>query len=181
MTPSLVVTIVTASYLAFGIMRLGARKPGYRHVRDTISELGEVGDPNARLVAFGLFLPVGVALGIVALLVRETAPAAGSLALCIAIGYIVAAFAPCDRGSPLSGSTRQAVHNLGGAIEYAGGAAVLYRLAETGGTPFLVAAGAVVVAIVVISVPALGAVRGLVQRIAEAALFGGLALALVRG
>ncbi len=57
----------------------------------------------------------------------------------------------------------------------------LFRRAETGGPLFLFAAGAVAAAIVVVSVPALGALRGLVQRIAEFALFGGLLLAIARG
>ncbi len=181
MTPALVLSIVTSLFLALGIARFGARKPGYSHVRDTISELGEMGDPNARPVAFGLFLPVGLALVVVALLVRGTASATGSLALCIAIGYIVAAFAPCDPGSPARGSVRQSAHNVGGAVEYIGGTFVLFRLAETGGVIFRIAAAMVVLAIIVFSVPALAAVRGIVQRVAEVALFGGLALALVRG
>ncbi len=181
MSAALVLILLSALHLAFGIVRFGARKPGYSHTRDTISELGEVGDPNARLVAYGWFLPVGVALGVVALLVYTPAPAAGALTLCIAIGYVAAALAPCDRGAPAVGSPRQALHNLGGAVEYVGGAAVLFRLSETGGSPYLVAAGAVAVAVVVFSLPALAAVRGLVQRMAEMALFGGLVLALARG
>ena len=93
-------------------------------------------------------------------------------------GYLGAAVFPCDVGSPFSGSNRQAMHNLGGAVEYLGGAAALLRLAEHNGQPFK-ALGFIVLGVTIgISLPLLAPVRGLVQRVGEPCLFGGLALAL---
>lgn len=178
--PVFALTVFAAAHLLVLLFFLGAKRPGYSHLRHTISELGEVGAPHQRLVAFGVFLPVGALLVLVASLARLLAPEPALLALCIAIGYLVAALFPCDVGSPLSGTNRQAVHNLGGAVEYIGGAFALLRIAEHFGQPFR-AAGFIVLAIAIaISLPPFAAIRGLIQRIAELGLFGGLALALWR-
>ena len=109
------------------------------------------------------------------MLVRETNATAAMLALCIAAGYLVAALFPCDPGAPMWGSARQAIHNAGGAVEYVGGAVVLLRLGELHGIPFRAAGLVVAATAIALSIPALNAVRGLVQRIGEACLFGGLA------
>lgn len=53
---------LAAGYLALMISGLARRKPGYRHLVHTISELGEVSAPDQRFVAFAVFLPVGLAL-----------------------------------------------------------------------------------------------------------------------
>jgi len=173
-------TIVVAAYLCAGLLLLGPRNPGYSHARHTISEIGEVGARDQRLVAVGLFLPVGLCLLFVASLVRPASAPAAALALCIAIGYIGAAAFPCDRGSPLSGTPRQAMHNLAGAIEYIGGGFALLTLARELGQPFKIA-GIIVLGVAVgLSVVPAGAGRGILQRVAEACLFGGLALAAWR-
>ncbi|HEX4953285.1 MAG TPA: DUF998 domain-containing protein [Thermoanaerobaculia bacterium] len=172
-------TLITSVFLLIAIVWLGNRRPGYRHAEHTISELGEVRAADGRLVSFGVFLPVGVALLLAAHLVRPADERAALLALCIAVGYAVAAFFPCDPGSPLWGSNRQMVHNLGGGVEYFGGAVALGRLAEVHGPVFTAAAFTVGAAGVALSLPSLK-VRGLVQRVAEAVLFGGLLWALWR-
>ncbi len=84
--------------LLAGIGYFGWRKRAYSHWRDTISELGEVGSPQCRRVSYGLFLPVGLLLVLVAML-ADALPIAG-LAGCMATGYSMAAFFPCDVGSP---------------------------------------------------------------------------------
>ena len=169
-------TLVAAAYLASFLLLVARRRPGYSHIRHTISELGEFGAPERRLVSLRGFLPVGVLLLLVAYLLRPLHQPEGMLALCIAIGYLVAAAFPCDPGSPLSGSFRQAVHNLGGAVEYAGGAIALMRLSETFGQPFRLAG--IIVGAAIIGLSFSGAMRGIIQRVAEVCLFGGLAFAV---
>lgn len=172
---AITLTVIAATYLALAVGVIGARRAAYSQTRHTISELGEYGSPDQSVVAFGVFLPIGLVLLAAAFVLQPRSIPAASLALCIAIGYIVAAVFPCDPGSPTSGSARQALHNLGGAIEYFGGAYALFRLSETFGQPFRVGSIVVAGAAILISFPTLVPMRGLIQRIAEACLFGALA------
>ncbi len=66
----------------------------------TTSELREIGARDRRLIAFGLFVPIGLLLLALAFFRRPESQAAAGLALAIAIGYLVATFFPCNRGSP---------------------------------------------------------------------------------
>jgi len=174
--------------IASGVVYFGHRRPGYSHVRHTISELGEIGSPSSQMVSLGLFLPVGVLCLLAArwsadrLVGSELSGGLSTLALSIAIGYIVAAIFRCDPGSPLAGSWRQGIHNVGGGIEYLGGAAGLWRIGDALhagagnwlGIAFGGAAATVAAAVVLMSVPALFRWRGAVQRVAEALLFAAL-------
>lgn len=171
-------TAIAAVYLFAVLIVLGRQKPEYSRIRHAISEIGEVGAPHQRFVAFGLFLPVGLLLLIVAWLVQPVSAASAGLALCISIGYLVAAIFPCDVGSPLTGSVRQMIHNLGGAVEYIGGAFALLRIAEDLGSPFRVAGFFVLGAAIALSLTPLASVRGIVQRLAELCLFMGLAFSI---
>ncbi|MBE8715948.1 DUF998 domain-containing protein [Cellvibrio polysaccharolyticus] len=173
-----VITVVAAMYLLASLIALAPRKPGYSHIAHSISEIGEVGAPNKHFVAFGLFLPIGLVLLLVAYLVRTDSPAAAALALYIAIGYIGAAAFPCDPGSPLFGTVRQVLHNLAGAVEYVGGGFALVKLAESFGQPFKAAGFVVLGTAIALSVLPSNSIGGLIQRIAEICLFGGLALAV---
>lgn len=173
---SFTLTLVVGVYLAVAVLVVARRRPGYEHVRHTISELGEIGAPDQTLVSIGVFLPVGILLFVVAYLLCPVSEPPAMLALCVAVGYLVAAAFPCDPGSPLSGSVRQAVHNAGGFVEYAGGAIALLRLAETLGPRFRAAGFIGCGALVGLSFS--GPLRGLIQRVAEAALFAGLSLAV---
>jgi len=172
----------TATYLLAAILLFASRRPNYSHLRDTLSELGEVGATDGSRVSFGVFLPIGLGFLTVGALARQSAASGAlevaSLAFCVATGYLVAAFFPCDPGSPLTGSTRQGVHNLGGAVEYVGGALMLFRLAAHHGLLFQVFGGIVAVAVVVLSLPLMASLRGLVQRLAELALVLGILLPL---
>ncbi len=133
----------------------GARRDGYSHVRQAISELGERGAPGGAAVSHVGFAAIGsltVAFAALAASAlrrgRGAAPAAGGglvtaprrdqarpagrgprpyggLAIAGVVGivgvglaYLVAAAARCDPGCPDRGSTTQAVHNAGGAVEY---------------------------------------------------------------
>ena len=183
-----VLAIAASLYLAAAIVVSARRRPGYRHSEHTISELGEAGAADGRLVSFGVFLPIGLVGLVVAWLLgapygtglSDFEGASQTLVLCIATGYLVAAFFPCDPGSPLTGSFRQAVHNLGGAVEYAGGAFALFSLAREAPTPepFQIAGALVMAGIVGISFASPW--RGMIQRVAEAALFGGWILVTIR-
>jgi hypothetical protein len=175
-----VLTAIAATYLFAALLYFAPRKARYNHIKHTISEIGEIGAPDQRFVALGLFLPIGLLLLFVAYLVHVTSPAAAALALCIAAGYTGAAVFPCDRGSPLSGTLRQAAHNLAGAVEYVGGGFALLRLAESLGQPFKLAALVVLGAAIALSLVPSNSVRGIIQRIAEACLFGALAMAVWR-
>lgn len=174
------ITALAGTTLLVSLVVLARRKPGYSHVRHSISELGEIGAPDQRFVALVVFLPIGLALLPVAWLVRVESPETAALALCIAVGYLGAAAFPCDPGSPMSGSTRQLLHNVAGAVEYAGGGFALMRIAERYDQPFRLAGFIVLGSVVALSVLSSNSVRGLVQRVAEACLFGGLALAAWR-
>jgi hypothetical protein len=176
--PAMILTLAVVLYLSAALLILGARKPAYSHARHTISELGESGAPQASLVTAGVFLPIGLAMLLAAWLARPLGFGTSALALCIAVGYLTAAAFPCDPGSPLSGSWRQALHNLGGAVQYGGGASVLLQMAGHAGQPFRAFGLCVIAALIALSVPPLASVRGLMQRVAEGCLFGGLALAL---
>lgn len=167
--------LAALGFLFAALVLLAPRKPGYSHVRHSISELGETGAPDQRLVAFGVFLPIGLALAFVALVLRDHAQAA-AFAACVAAGYVIAAFFPCDPGSPMYGSLRQGVHNLGGAVQYVGGGFSLMALSESLG-PALRFVGFVVLGAVaaLTFLPSGSSVRGLVQRVAEGVLFVAIA------
>ena len=122
-------TILTSLYLLIGILYFGFKKSSYSHIKDTISELGEFGSKHAKMVNYGLFMPVGLLLFIIAFLNTSNSVLMG-LSISLGIGYVVSAFFPCDPGSPFTGSGRQQVHNLGGFIEYAGGIIFLMRASE---------------------------------------------------
>ena len=178
---ALFLTLLASGYLFAQLFIIGRRRPSYSQTRHTISELGEFGTPEQRLVALGVFLPVGVLLLLVSYLLRPIGQPPALLALCVAIGYLVAAAFPCDPGSPLWGSPRQALHNLGGAVEYIGGALALLRLSETLGQPFRIAGFVVLGGAIALSIPGIAVVRGVIQRVAELCLLGGLAVAIWLG
>jgi hypothetical protein len=98
--------------IASGVVYFGHRRSGYSHVRHTISELGESGSPSSQIVSLGVFLPVGVGCLLVArwsadrLKGSELSEGLSTLALSIAIGYIVGAIFRCDPGCPLAGTAR---------------------------------------------------------------------------
>jgi hypothetical protein len=162
-------------YLVLGIAYFGFRRPGYSHLRHTISELGEDGAPHRKIVSWGLFLPVGAGLLLLGVLLANANPPLRGLLLCLGTGYVVAAVFPCDAGSPSSGSPRQTLHNLGGAVEYIGGIFFLQQapdqlwLKQTINPTAQI--GLLLGCLLATSLPNFP-LRGLAQRTAEALLFG---------
>lgn len=170
----------------------GAAWPGYSHVSQFISELGSTGAPHAQLVNMAGFLPIGVLLTLFPLLSAFLAPrsglrAAGFLLLALfAVGYLAAAFFPCDAGCrPATPSVSQMVHNLAGLGGYLGAPIGLVLLGVaarkwSGATwlsplAFVCAAVSFVSFVVMLGEPPIG---GLVQRILEGAVaLWGLAFA----
>lgn len=179
---ALVLLVMASVFLGAAIGWFAARRADYSHVRHTISELGESGARSERAVSYGVFLPVGCTLLMIALLTKETSPVGSMLALCIGIGYVASAFFPCDPGSPVVGSLSQMIHNYVGGIQYVGGSIALWHLGGIESSVcFRVTSICVGVATVALVTPGLWRVRGLVQRVAELGLFGGLAAAIAVG
>lgn len=173
---SFALALVASAYLAIAIYVVGSRKPEYDHIRHTISELGESESTYCRVVSYAVFLPVGVLLLAVAGLAFSTNPVHAMLALSISIGYLSAAVFPCDPGSPFVGSLKQALHNLGGAVEYLGGAVSLMWISEAHGGAYKIAGAVVMAAVLILSFE--NRIRGITQRIAETILFAALCYAL---
>ncbi|PHS28679.1 MAG: hypothetical protein COA84_00350 [Robiginitomaculum sp.] len=105
---------------------VGVIQDGYSPIGNYLSELGAIGAPHAMLINYGSFLPIGLAVIILVFALYQkfsNFPMArlGILFLLgIAIGYLGAFFFHCDAGCPEQGTGRQALHNLGGLIEYTG-------------------------------------------------------------
>ncbi|MDJ0908939.1 MAG: DUF998 domain-containing protein [Woeseiaceae bacterium] len=173
-----ILVLLAAVLLAISVLVGAARRSEYSHRRHTISELGERGSVFEGAFSWGIFLPTGLLLAAAGLMTLNSDPPAAALALCIAAGYLSAAVFPCDVGSPLGGSWRQAWHNIGGAVQYLGGALSLMLVAETDGPAFRFAGMGVGAIAILISFP--GPVRGALQRAAEVLLFSGLVAALLR-
>lgn len=172
----------TTVFLVAGIIYFASKRPGYSHVKQTISELGEDNAPDSRIVNMGLFLPVGLILILIGLLSRNDNIVSG-LAICLGVGYFISALFPCDAGSPLFGSGKQTIHNIGGFIEYGGGIYFLNKGSHLLLTPgFIhpqVITGFLIVCVILTSFPGVKR-RGLIQRILEFALFGQLLWLLYR-
>jgi len=107
-----------------------------------------------------------------------------------AAGYLLAALAPCDTGCPAGGSVRQAVHNLGGVLEYLGGGLGLLLigagqvrtpgLQRSAFSTLLAAFTTLGVFFFILGAEPDHPLRGLWQRVAEAAIFGWIALTSLR-
>lgn len=176
---------LAAAVLALALPVLAAlARPGYDACAQYISELGERGAPHELGVRFAGFLPIGLlALAFSAFAAAATEDLRGRVGLRLFSGvgaaYVVAAFLPCDPGCPSSGSPAQQVHSASALLEYVGGGLGLLSISRSptvgpGALAWLaLLCGAVVlVAFASLSTPHAAAMRGVVQRVAELALFG---------
>lgn len=162
-------------------------QPGYSHISNTISELGETGAPHAAQVSFGFFLPVGLLVWLALWLIWREATDRYILLAMIALsslgaGYAVAAFFPCDSGAPFFGTWRTQVHNIVGFVDYEGigiGFLIVSRYytrqhATFQAVAFLLAGVLVLVCLALLSLEETFHVRGVIQRIAEFVQFAGV-------
>jgi hypothetical protein len=172
----IVLLYVIIIFLVAGIVYFAYKSPHYSHLRHTISELGEDGAVNRRAANLGLFLPAGLLLILFGLLIDDNTNIKG-VSFCLGAGYVISALFPCDPGSPLGGSGKQTMHNIGGFIEYAGGIYFLNKCRHLLLTPGFIGPqwiiGFLVVCVILISLPGFK-LRGLSQRIVEFILFGQL-------
>jgi hypothetical protein len=119
-------TAILGTLLVFLLTILGgANFPNYNHATQFISELGAFGAPNARLINLGGFLPAGLLISAFTFfawqsLPRTKATTLGMFGLTLfAIGYIAAAFFPCEPGCrPAESSLSQGLHDLLGLAGY---------------------------------------------------------------
>jgi len=179
--------------VVFETLYFASLRPAYSHVANTISELGETGSPQATLVAYGFFLPVGLLVWLALWLVHkrmndwDISFAVAALS-CLGLGYLIAVFFPCDAGAPLYGSWRTLVHNVAGFFDYEGtgiGFLLFARIFAQQRLKFsavlLLIAGALVLAGTgLLCLPAAFPFRGAVQRGAEMAQFTGEFLICLR-
>lgn len=177
-----------------------AARPGYSHVTQYISELGELGAPHGGAVSLLGFAPIGVAVLAFLVFAAPLLPRTRSLAIglvCFAgvgLAYLVAAVARCDTGCPASGttSTRQAIHNAFGGLEYAGAFAGLLLIGagfrrsvrwQAVAPACFLCAGLVAAGFGGMLLPSFTPARGVAQRVAELGIFGWIgitSLALLR-
>jgi hypothetical protein len=113
----------------------GANFPNYNHATQFISELGALGAPNAGMINLAGFLPAGLLITTFAILAWRSLPRSsgttfGMFGLALfALGYIAAAFFPCEPGCrPSEPSLSQALHNLLGLAGYFTAPLSLYLL-----------------------------------------------------
>jgi hypothetical membrane protein len=172
---------------ALGVPLIGAAlRPGYSHVSQYISELGESGAAGGTWVSLLGFAPTGLlALAFFALGSRHFPASRRSNAglICLsAVGaaYLVTSVARCEPGCESTGSLSQSVHNLAGLFEYLGALVGLALLVPAfGGSPrWRALAPACALAALFVALgfagmltPPLASLRGVSQRIAEAAIF----------
>ncbi|WAM22906.1 DUF998 domain-containing protein [Myxococcus sp. NMCA1] len=182
-----VVAVSTGLLAAVPPWWFARRRPGYSHLRNTLSELGETGAPDATRVAWLAFAPLGLAVwGFMALLggqLPEDASTGLVLLSLLGVSYVGAAVFPCDAGAPFWGTWRNQVHNLVAAIGYFGAGAGLIELGRAFEDVSRLSALAIVTStlgkgvlagIFVLSFES--PVRGLTQRVIEAAVFGWMVL-----
>jgi len=173
-----IASILSLITLLVGTIWFGLKKPGYSHIKHTISELGEVGATHQKQVAWYFFTPLGLLCIYIALSVYSVNIPSAILALSISLGYLGSAIFPCDRGAPIYGTWRNTIHFIFGAVGYVSGGIALMVISEDFGQPFnffgfIVLNSALAIALLP---PNMG--RGAIQRISEICLFGGLTVAV---
>lgn len=180
-TIALVLAVLSAVLAAAVPMYYGRRKPGYSHLRHTISELGEMGSPVGKSASWG-FIAIGISLWLFLLIAARLLPDQSEVFFLLSLvgaGYVGGGIFRCDPEAPPFGSWRTTLHNLFGALEYVGAAGAFLTLKRSefwsplsdvmsfaGGIVFICLAG----------ISFLHPLRGLVQRIAETIIFGGAVL-----
>lgn len=159
------IAIGCALYLALSTACLGRVSSGYSALGQTLSELGAVGAPYARLANYGVFLPVGLCC---AWLAWHATPfsAQGLLATGLAVGYLGATIWPLHPNR----RWQRILHLLCGGLEYMGGLSALFLLSTHGRLPISIPWFALLLLLAIL-LPPRWAPAGLAQRMLEAILF----------
>ncbi|HEX7046613.1 MAG TPA: DUF998 domain-containing protein [Gammaproteobacteria bacterium] len=185
-------TALLAAAVAFvPVVLFAKRRPGYSHIRQTISELGETGAPDAKKVAIFAFAPAGHTIWLfvaaLAFAVPQLSEGPGLwLFALLGAAYVGAAMFPCDPGAPLWGTWRNNLHNLLAGIGYLGAIAGMIELGRAmEDVPVLQSIAefsqlmgqATLFGVFLLSFPS--PIRGLIQRIVEAVFYGWMLLVAV--
>jgi hypothetical protein len=178
-----VLALLTAAMAAIVPIYFGRRKPGYSHIRDTISELGEIGSPIGRSVSYIGFISTGILLWLFLLVAAVAVPndAADALVIMSLVGaaYVFGGIFRCDPGAPSVGSWRNTLHNIFGALEYVGAAGAFTTLKHSAfWSPLseVLAPAGIVAFVCLLGMSFPHPFRGLLQRLTETIIFGGIVL-----
>ncbi|GHG90943.1 DUF998 domain-containing protein [Comamonas sp. JC664] len=161
------------------------RRPGYSHVRSTVSELGESGAPDALRVAWLGFAPAGLAVLVFSALLHAQLTSLGAdgtaavLLSLLGVSYVGAAVFPCDAGAPFWGTWKNQMHNLVAGLGYFGAGAGLLEMKRVfEDLPTLAPLSPIsgllgpVILLGVFVLSFESPVRGLIQRTVEGLVFG---------
>lgn len=159
-------------FLVVSLFIHGRRRPGYSHRIHTISELAEAGSPLEKTVSYGVFLPIGLAMGALAWWLQGN-EAALMFTASLAVGYGCAAIFPIDPDAPALGTWRNGLHNLSAGASYVLAMGGFETLARDQGSPYDLGKFLIFGFILSIYVPGLRDWRGLLQRVTEVAIFAG--------
>jgi hypothetical protein len=181
-TTALALAILSAILAAAVPIYFGRRKPGYSHLRHTISELGETGSPVGESVSYFGFIAVGVSLWLFLIVAAKLLPSETAIFVLLSLvgaGYVGGGIFRCDPDAPFLGSWRTTLHNLFAVLEYFGAAAAFMELKRSEVWEPLSDVMSYAGGVVLFSLAPLGFAhpfRGLVQRIAETIIFGGIVM-----
>jgi hypothetical protein len=173
----LFVAILAFLYLSFSLWHFGRLRTDYSHITHTISELAESKSITEKIVSRTVFLPVGVAMAIISILSSQNEPAF-HISLSLAVGYCGAALFPIDEGAPIFGTWKNAAHSLIGGASYLLALAGFEHLSREIGFPYSMGKFLILAFIASLYIPMLRNFRGLLQRIAETAIFSVLLVCL---
>ena len=178
------IALTAASWLFTVFLLPGVLRPDYNPLAQYISELGATGAPHAAVVNWAGYLPSGVFFAIaLASFWRHWRPrgvqAAGlALLFCEPLAWIGSAIFPCDLGCPAQGSLAQNLHNVLALFTYTGTALGVTLLACAANLQRWQRAGWLLLVVlwlglfVAMLAPELASLRGLMQRLGEALMYG---------
>ena len=163
---------------------LGASRAEYSSLANYLSELGATGTSTQRLTNTLAFPLTGIGCISIVLALWNRLPAvkgvrAGLICLVLGIplGYFGAVIFPCDYGCPVQGSSKQAMHNLLGLVQYPLGMIGFWYLAANLKTRPVwrlacgLAAAAMAIGFVMMLSPGQASFRGAWQRLGDYTAF----------
>jgi hypothetical protein len=167
------VAILVLLYLVFSSAYFGRLRSEYSHIKHTISELAESNSSTEKLVSLGVFLPIGLVMGLIAFFSRLNEPAL-LFSISLAVGYGGAALFPIDKDAPFLGSWKNVLHNLSAGVSYILALAAFEYLSREIGFPYSAGKFLIMAFIASLYFPVVREIRGLLQRVAEIGIFSAL-------